>query len=92
MCVYEHTCAYVSIYAHVYPPPCRRAQGACYDPLVVGGFGGFWFPFRGEGGRAGSVIFDSHNFFGLFFDVWFDSPSGYRFLVLSDLFWASLRD
>ena len=59
----------------------------CWEVLEV-----FGFLLGGEGGVVELVIFDPHNFFGLFFDVWFDSPSGYRFLVLSDLFWASLRD
>ena len=52
----------------------------------------FGFLLGGEGGCSKLVNFVSRDFFGLFFDAWFDSPSRYRFLVLSDLFWASLRD
>ena len=43
-------------------------------------------------GVPGAVKFFSRDFFGIFFDVWFDSPSRYRFLVVSDLFLAGLRD
>ena len=34
----------------LYPPPCRRAQGACYDPSQAFGFGFFGFL---SGGRVG---------------------------------------
>ena len=32
------------------------------------------------------------DFFDIFFDAWFDSRSRYRFLVVSDLVLAGLRD
>ena len=40
----------------LYPPPCRRAQGACYDPSLDFGFGCFGFLLGGRGGTRNGKI------------------------------------
>ena len=41
-------------------------------------------------GETDKVV--SRDFFNIFFDAWFDSPSRYRFLVVFDPVLAALRD
>ena len=85
-------CSLQGTKTELYQPLSRRAQGALlirlwievlrFQVIFLGGLGRF----------APTPIFLSRDIFGICFDAWFDSPSRYRFLVLSDLFWASLRD
>ena len=76
----------------MYPPLCRRALGAC---LIRLGFEILGFLVLYLGGSRGCAISHKcppHKFFGIFLDVWFDMFSRYRFLLVSELFLAGLRD